>query len=500
MPGRSLLVLLLGVVGLSTALTVRVCCPLGTALKENPDYDYDDYNSAYQTCQAHPGEELVWEENPDVTLEGEESFPCKDLVPVPVSVNGTAVQQQLLNNTLEVTFENETTLYPPGTLEVTFENETTRYPPGMFCLRFKHTAETEEPDEGSGLQSEPGISTQYSTCEMVQVKSKTKFYPYIIFLSAFFILLTLVVYLLLKDNRSKLFGKLTIGFLINVFLAFFFTGVHYSLNVGENLDWLYTPFCKALGYIVQHTWLSFFLWMSAMAINITITFAQSFKAKGQGRKQTAALILNILYAQGIPTVITVITFIMDSQRPDGAILPHMGQFNCFLGSEYTHVPVAFYKSPVFLYFYLIISVIIGINVICFAITGGNLISHWTQMKEMQKNGQSHGMVDQARILGNLFVIMGIPWIFEIISAYIGHTYPGTYNLQIALDIVNLLQGILIFIALVCKVQVLKPLKASLSSFSGSEKTQVTSKTSTVSMSSNRRKSSTAPVPTDLNRV
>jgi hypothetical protein len=419
-----------------------------------------------------------------VALEGEEEFQCKSngtfVNPVPLP---GFVPQQLFNN---------------GTLSVTFDNETTLYPPSMFCLKFKHTAASAEGNETEDEAAEEGISTQYWLCEEDGPTEATEFastiYPVPIFISAFFILLTIVVYLLLKDNRSKLFGKLTIGFLINVFLAYFFTGVHYALNVAENRDWLYTPFCKAIGYIVQHTWLSFFLWMSAMSINITTTFAQSFKAKGQGRKQTTALILNILYAQGIPLVITVVTIIMDTQRPDGAILPHMGQLTCGIGSEYSKVPEAFFKTPIFLYFYLVISVTIVMNIICFAITGGNLISHWTEMKAMNKNGQSHGMVAQARILGNLFVIMGIPWIFEIISAYLTHTYPDTYELQFALDIVNLLQGILIFIALVCKVQVLKPLKASLSSFSGSDKA-TTSKTSTVSMiSSSTQKSSTVRVP------
>jgi hypothetical protein len=464
--------------------------------QENPDYDYNDDNSELETCQALPGEELVWEEKPEVAFEGEERFQCKSNYSI---IHIGSVPQQLFNN---------------GTLAVTFENEMTLYPPGMFCLYLKHTAaaaggnEMEESADGpdlqneagiitecpqcavvgpevqwsrgpevprvgppdSGVQSEAGIITEYLVCETDGLRDEAKFtsrfYHIPIFISAFFILLTIIVYLLLTDNCSKLFGKLTIGFLINVLLAFFFSGVHFSLNVAENQEWLNTPFCKALGYIVQHTWLSFFLWMSAMAINITITFAQGFKAKGQGKKQTTALTLNILYAQGIPLVITVITLIMDRQRPNGAILPNMGQFSCFLGSEYSKVPEAFYKTPVFLYFYLAISVIIVINVICLAITGGHIINHWTQMKEMQKNGLSQGVVAQARILGNLFVIMGIPWIFEIISAYLGHAFPGTYKLRVALDIVNLLQGILIFIALVCKVQVLETLKASLSSSCG----------------------------------
>ena len=36
-------------------------------------------------------------------------------------------------------------------------------------------------------------------------------------------------------------------------------------------------FCIFLGYSVQHTFISFFLWMSAMAMNMTYKFSDIFK-------------------------------------------------------------------------------------------------------------------------------------------------------------------------------------------------------------------------------
>ena len=61
-------------------------------------------------------------------------------------------------------------------------------------------------------------------------------YPVLIFLSSMFILATLVIYCFMKQNRAKLFGKLTIAFLSNLFIAFFLTGVRYSLNFPKNRE------------------------------------------------------------------------------------------------------------------------------------------------------------------------------------------------------------------------------------------------------------------------
>ena len=55
-------------------------------------------------------------------------------------------------------------------------------------------------------------------------------YPVLVFLSSMFILATLVIYCFMTGNRAKLFGKLTIAFPINLFLAFFLNGVHYPLK------------------------------------------------------------------------------------------------------------------------------------------------------------------------------------------------------------------------------------------------------------------------------
>ena len=89
-----------------------------------------------------------------------------------------------------------------------------------------------------------------------------------------------------------------------------------------------------------------------------------------------------LFAQGIPIMFTVFTVLMDQFKPTDAVLPNVGEYTCFVGSEF--VPgKSFFMSSEFFYFYLIVLVIITFNVICFSVTAFNLSRHWQAMKDIQ---------------------------------------------------------------------------------------------------------------------
>lgn len=48
-----------------------------------------------------------------------------------------------------------------------------------------------------------------------------------------------------QEKRNNLFGKITLGFLANVFLCYFFLGIHYSLELFPDTNLLGTTACKA---------------------------------------------------------------------------------------------------------------------------------------------------------------------------------------------------------------------------------------------------------------
>merc|ERR1711973_334992 len=160
----------------------------------------------------------------------------------------------------------------------------------------------------------------------------------------------------------------------------------------------------------------------------------------------------------------------------------MGVYSCFIGEEYNENKSPFYKTPAFLYFYLTIIIAWVINIVCFVVTAVHLMSHWAKAKAMKQSRGNNTPIAHAKILGSLLVIMGGPWIFEIISVYVEHVKPSfTFNYRLALDVINLLQGVLIFLALVCKTQVIRPLRNTI--VSGFSTSGPMSKTSVSSMAS-----------------
>ena len=209
------------------------------------------------------------------------------------------------------------------------------------------------------------------------------FYPIALFLSSFFILLTIIFSCVLEDMRNNLYGKLKLGFLVNVFIAYFFSGVNFALEYADPLGNTFkgTPGCVAIGYIIQHTWVAFFCWTTAMAINITRKFSNIMLTHYED-PCNKELIMHILLAQGLPTVLTIVTIVRDVTGACDSALPNIGHFGCFLGQAYDPER-RFVESSVFYYFYLIITILIVINMICFLITGFNLTRHWRAVKDLQ---------------------------------------------------------------------------------------------------------------------
>jgi len=271
----------------------------------------------------------------------------------------------------------------------------------QYCIAFTDAFNSEESDN---------VKTSYFVCvnfgeAVEETKSVYIFYPISIFISCFFILLTICIYMTVQDLRNNIFGKLTLGFLFNVCIAYFFTGVHHSLYFYNPQGDLYlgSSFCVFLGYIIQHTWIAFFFWTNAMAINITRKFS-NIMVSSQEPETTGMLILNVLFAQGSPLMISIVTAFMDSYGDCGDVLPHMGHYNCFPGGE-NDPNQSLETTSEFLYFYLIIIVSISINIICFLLTAFFLTSHWRSVQMMQTSAEN-SVWSHLMLLLKLFIIMG----------------------------------------------------------------------------------------------
>ena len=436
----------------ASRICVNLCCPHGLALKDDleeereKEHRCDPEPGIKKRCQIHDEEELKLGKallteggsNDILLVSPPDSFECRG--------KKSQVPAEFLFGPQEMRLQADGPLHV--LLEDAEQNKTERheFSAADFCLAFTDIPDYDDyygeydqnatADEKSPTLTEQKIRPLYSVCYEVEAEKGEVFtgifYPVAIFISCFFILFTIIIYVLLEDLRSNLFGKITLGFLCNVFICYLFLGINYSLDLKKNKDYIGTIFCKFLGYITQHTFIAFFFWTNAMAINITKKFSNILVSSNEG-SQKKALLLNMLYAQGLPLLITLLTALIDAYGSCGSILPNMGRYTCFLGAEY-NPNIMFILTPEFIYFYLIISIIVISNLICFLVTGYFLTAHWSTVRTMQTRYMGHGSLIcinfhlnsssgdnlwvHIMVVFKLFLIMGKKYSFSNITVLI----------------------------------------------------------------------------------
>merc|ERR1711902_439252 len=173
-----------------------------------------------------------------------------------------------------------------------------------------------------------------------------------------------------------------------------------------------------------------------------------------------SLLLYCLYAQGLPVLLTTVTALMDEVGPCEATRPNMGTLKCFVQSKYDP-ELSFTQSAQFLYHYLIVATLISVNISCFLLTGIRLCCHWRQMKDI-KTSSGEGLPRQFLIVLKVSVIMGLPWVLDVVSAWATFHYGFTqsFYFRVSLDVVNLFTGVLIFLVLVGWTPIMKKIRES----------------------------------------
>ena len=155
---------------------------------------------------------------------------------------------------------NETT----GALQVgNGTEEISSYSNGDFCVVYSNLL-----SEDGQLDSSYVVCYEEKTSQEKDQRTLTGIlYPSTILISAIFILVTIIFYLTVGSLRKTLFAKITLGFLMNVLVCYLLLAITYNFLFSDQ-NFLGSVACKVLGYIIHHTFIAFFFWMSAMAFNI----------------------------------------------------------------------------------------------------------------------------------------------------------------------------------------------------------------------------------------
>jgi G protein-coupled receptor Mth (Methuselah protein) len=176
---------------------------------------------------------------------------------------------------------------------------------------------------------------------------------------------------------------------------------------------------------------------------IFVTFRSGMR--GRGGKDQKRFIFYCLYAFGVPIILTLIIIIIDkTQFIPESFRPNMGVNRCWI--EPKHLVE-------FIYVYFPISIILVINVVFFSMTARNIFRIQKETSVVRSSGsQKHSKIDadKDRFFLRLFIIMGASWCMESVS----WAFESYWNFYIS-DILNCLQGFIIFLLFVWKPKVRK---------------------------------------------
>lgn len=269
------------------------------------------------------------------------------------------------------------------------------------------------------------------------------------------------------DEGSLQKAVLDVGILISiVFLAATLVAGYMLPAVHHALHWrcqIYYVFCLLLGKILlaieelntslvpgsvsclllatgmQFFFLSAFFWLNTMCVNIWWTFRDFRPSSLERNQELLRLRLYSAYAWGVPLLICAIAACMD-QLPESEtslLRPGFGQTFCWFDNR---------SLAIFAYFYGPIGLLLCANIMLFISTTHQLTCGLWKRDDVKSTSEKSAL---GRVCLKLVVVMGVTWIWDIISWLVG----GPHDAWLLTDLINALQGVFIFIVVGCQPQV-----------------------------------------------
>ncbi|XP_052123156.1 probable G-protein coupled receptor Mth-like 2 [Frankliniella occidentalis] len=236
--------------------------------------------------------------------------------------------------------------------------------------------------------------------------------------------LTLAAHLWLSELRD-LQGRCHMGAVASLGLGLLVLTI---LQASPQLDGV--P-CTVIAFLAYYWLLSAFFWLNVTAFNVWrsvvlehVRFREStlfawYCAVSQGAP--LALMLLLLAAHLLP------------EADDGIVRPRFGTNNCWFHDD--HATWAWFYWP--------LAVLLGMNVIYFVWTTARL---WRQYGNSSDSPGRRKLLQRRFLLSlKLFLIMGISWVFELISS--AADVPGNAAWYLT-DAINAMQGVIVLVVLV----------------------------------------------------
>ncbi|KAK9309413.1 hypothetical protein QLX08_000900 [Tetragonisca angustula] len=239
-------------------------------------------------------------------------------------------------------------------------------------------------------------------------------------ISAIFLIATLAIYILLPELR-EIQDKAMMAVVTSLAVSYIILSIQ-ILRPSNEEDY---HICVFLGFVLYLGFMSVFFWLNIVSFNVwrTVWF-QDFIIKDK-----SLFVVYSIVGWGGPLCFLIATLV--THHAEGEHLkPGFGEQSCwFSGHDQTWA-----------YFYGPIAILLALNVIYLGLTGWRL---WHQYRDY--NGSKlRALRFKCLLYVKLIFVMGVTWIFEVLS-YADHT---KHDFWMPMDILNALQGFIIFLLLV----------------------------------------------------
>ncbi|CAL8122614.1 unnamed protein product [Orchesella dallaii] len=290
---------------------------------------------------------------------------------------------------------------------------------------------------------------------------KRVLYTILTAISCIFLLITCIIYTILRKELN-LPGWLQFAYAFCLLLTFSLLTVAQLWT--QQIHEISKGLCRALGYALHFFFLSCFFWLMSMNLDMFLSFRSSAIARGFEQSRGKRRFLEFTaFSIGFPTAITLLVLAVDSSYSDEPNIEGgsfwtlsktgIGESSCVieLGNKMAQLH----------YFYGFVGTLLLVNLVIFICTLISLRNRERETRLAKRQSTSNYDYDRLQLFTRLFLIMGILWIFEVISWLFEVSNVMSDNMKLIFvftDSLNALQGIAVFIMFIWKRQTWKQLK------------------------------------------
>ncbi|XP_075978154.1 putative G-protein coupled receptor Mth-like 3 [Anticarsia gemmatalis] len=264
------------------------------------------------------------------------------------------------------------------------------------------------------------------------------------YISCFFIILTVIVYAILPEIRRTLHGMVMLAHLSSFFVAFLFLA---TMQVLLTHGMINQNCCTAMTLVIYFAMLSAFFWMNVMCFDSWWKFRKlevpNTPSKRVRPQDLRRFLMYCVYAYGVPIALTILVAALEFSGLSmyNELMPRLRQRGCFIDGTgrliYLYTPILFVCCS---------------DVVFIALVVKRILEHRKQTQQLL-----HKKATQRFTLYiKLFVITGFNWVLEVLSM----VFREAHHFWKYTDAFNMLVGLTIFITFVCNKKIYKALKAT----------------------------------------